>query len=186
VAADSAPLRVYTAFVRTVFAERPALSGPAAAAMAETAVTLLAQVLVDCLCGSAAERPRDADTALVEIRQHIAQHLSDPALCTPSLARSHQVSVRQLDKLFARIGTSPAAYIRQLRLERAALLLAQSARGLSVADIAILCGFSDATTFTRAFKQKYGLPPGSWRAEQTAATAAGERPPAPTGPAPSL
>jgi AraC-like DNA-binding protein len=37
---------------------------------------------------------------------------------------------------------------------------------VSIATIAGLCGFEDATTFTRAFRRRYGLRPSDLRAQR--------------------
>ncbi len=69
----------------------------------------------------------------------------------------------------------PGAYYRRLRLRRAADLLAHST--LPVRDVALACGFSDMSSFARAFReqeghlaprraQAIGTPLSSWRAPQ--------------------
>ena len=63
-----------------------------------------------------------------------------------------------LYRLFEQLQTSPGDYLRRTRLATAARMLLQS-RDRTVAEIAALCGFDDATTFTRAFRRQYGLTP---------------------------
>ncbi|MER9216715.1 helix-turn-helix domain-containing protein [Mesorhizobium sp. M0663] len=48
-------------------------------------------------------------------------------------------------------------YFRELRLEHARLLLAQSA--LPVLEIAILCGFVSASHFSRCFRETHQITP---------------------------
>ncbi len=63
-----------------------------------------------------------------------------------------------LMRLFKKyLGMSPHAYLIQLRLERAKELLNQ---GQTIADTALLAGFSDQSHLTRCFKKRYGLTPG--------------------------
>lgn len=57
----------------------------------------------------------------------------------------------------AHVGMSPHAYLVQLRLERARDLLDS---GQTIADAALLAGFSDQSHLTRRFKKRYGLTPG--------------------------
>lgn len=53
--------------------------------------------------------------------------------------------------------TSPLKYINDLRLSRAAELIASGE--YSVTEAARLSGFSDPAHFSRAFKKRYGVPP---------------------------
>ncbi|MEM1198734.1 MAG: helix-turn-helix domain-containing protein [Pseudomonadota bacterium] len=61
----------------------------------------------------------------------------------------------QLFKRFLR--TSPSAYYRQLRLERARSLLQNSHH--QVGEIGSLCGFDNHETFTRAYGRHFGCAP---------------------------
>ena len=58
-------------------------------------------------------------------------------------------------------GETPHRYISQLRLERAAALLAGSERPVS--DIALDCGFSSLGSFTTLFTKRFGAAPGKFR-----------------------
>lgn len=59
------------------------------------------------------------------------------------------------------LGCTPGDLLRTRRLEKAAELLLQSR--LSLVEIALDSGFSDQAQFTKAFRQMYGTPPGSYR-----------------------
>lgn len=58
-------------------------------------------------------------------------------------------------------GSPPYRYLTQLRIEEAKRLIASSP--LSLAEIAMQCGFSDQPHFTRVFSRAVGCSPGSWR-----------------------
>ena len=61
-------------------------------------------------------------------------------------------------KLFARlVGKTVFEYVKLRRLEKAADMLRESR--LRVADVAFEMGFENHETFTRAFKEKYGMTP---------------------------
>src|SRR5512140_2844928 len=60
------------------------------------------------------------------------------------------------------VGEPPAEYIRRLRLEKAAILLANDA-SVPVTTIALGCGFSTSALFCRLFKARFGMPPTAWR-----------------------
>ena len=59
---------------------------------------------------------------------------------------------------------SPATYLRKLRLEWAAALLARGER--SLADVAAASGFADQSHFTRAFRRHTGLTPAAFRRDR--------------------
>jgi len=60
-----------------------------------------------------------------------------------------------------RYGEPPGELLRRLRLEQADRML--RATQTPVQDIALACGFADANTFCRAYRQKYGMKPGQAR-----------------------
>lgn len=71
------------------------------------------------------------------------------------------LSRRRFTQLFHELaGESYAARIRRLRLTRARRLLRES--GLSPAAVAFECGYSDLSTFYRAFKKETGTSPAAW------------------------
>ncbi|BBC72090.1 conserved hypothetical protein [Altererythrobacter sp. B11] len=88
--------------------------------------------------------------------------LADPDLNTGSIAAELGTSVRTVQNLFARAGTTPSAAILERRLKRAAeRLIAEP--GATITDIAFAHGFNDSAYFTRCFRQKYGASPREWR-----------------------
>jgi AraC family transcriptional regulator len=58
-------------------------------------------------------------------------------------------------------GISPRQWILQRRVERAKGLLPDA--NVSLTDIALICGFSEQSHFTRVFTRLVGVPPGAWR-----------------------
>jgi len=59
------------------------------------------------------------------------------------------------------VGESLAAYARRLRLERAAMFMARTAR--PVTDIALSSGYDSHEAFTRAFRGHFGVSPRAYR-----------------------
>ena len=53
-------------------------------------------------------------------------------------------------------GLSPKEYLTKVRLEQGRLLLS---RGYSVAECAYMVGYSDAFSFSKAYKKRYGISP---------------------------
>lgn len=89
----------------------------------------------------------------------------------PSIAGiAHACGVHpvHLARTFRRFfGCSPGAYLRRARVERAASML----RGrLSLAEIALRCGFADQSHMTHAFRTEMGVTPGALRADNDVAS----------------
>ncbi len=74
-------------------------------------------------------------------------------------AGRHPVQVcRQFHRRF---GCTISEYVRRLRVARAQSFLTSTEFGL--ADIALACGFSDQSHFTKAFRRLTGIPPWQYR-----------------------
>ncbi|MFN3578807.1 MAG: GlxA family transcriptional regulator [Tabrizicola sp.] len=83
----------------------------------------------------------------------------EPASAT---AKAVSLSPRRLEMLFrAALGTTPAAHALDLRLQAARRMLTDTTH--PVAEIALRTGFSSPATFSRAFRARFGRPPGSLR-----------------------
>jgi transcriptional regulator GlxA family with amidase domain len=78
------------------------------------------------------------------------------------LAAKSNLSRSAFAERFARrVGQSPAAYVTQLRLERAADLLLYTKEPVVV--IATSTGYDSGAAFSRAFSRRYGMSPSRWR-----------------------
>jgi DNA-binding response OmpR family regulator len=95
---------------------------------------------------------------LDEVRAAVEKHIGNTQFGVEWLADEVYLSRRQLHrKLQALTGLSTVAYIRMMRLERAAQLLEQQVGNVS--EIAARVGFQDPNYFSRIFRQAYGHPP---------------------------
>lgn len=75
-----------------------------------------------------------------------------------SLARSCNLSRSTFaDRFATRVGTPPASYLAQVRLDAAATLLRDSS--IPVGQIADKVGYTSEAAFSRAFGHQYGTPP---------------------------
>lgn len=107
----------------------------------------------------------DNDAQLINRLQSVAKaRICDPDFRPSHLADELGVSIRTVQNAFARIGSTPSAYILDLRLARAADRLI-AAPQLSVTGVAYDVGFNDCSYFTRCFKQKFGVSPTAYRAK---------------------
>jgi transcriptional regulator GlxA family with amidase domain len=91
------------------------------------------------------------------------QHLEN-ALPIPEIAERVNISHRQLNRLFIRhVGKPPAVYYRDIRLDRARGLVTQT--DMTMSEIAIASGFAGQVHFSRAYRERFGLPPRTDRVE---------------------
>jgi AraC-like DNA-binding protein len=84
------------------------------------------------------------------------------ASCAAALATGRSTLSRRFS---ACMGVSIPVYLQRIRIRHAMTLLNQS--GLEVTDIALECGFSDASHFARVFREHCGLSPTEWRRTRT-------------------
>jgi len=78
------------------------------------------------------------------------------------LAQKNNLSVSSFKREFKKLyNDSPANYIKNKRLEKAAELLSVSDERIT--DIAFDCGFNDLANFTKRFHDKYNVTPTDYR-----------------------
>jgi len=101
-----------------------------------------------------------------ELQVWIADNLRRD-LSTPVLANRVSMSVRNFVRVFtADVGTTPAKYVRHLRVEAARRLL--ESRPGDLKRIASAVGFGNADVMRRAFAHVFGKPPSAVRASHDA------------------
>ena len=77
-------------------------------------------------------------------------------------AKAVGLSPRRLESLFrAALGTTPASHALDLRLQAARRMLTDTRHPL--AEVALRTGFSSPSTLSRAFRARFGQPPGALR-----------------------
>ncbi len=115
------------------------------------------------------------DPVILAVVEDMQANISEP-VSLPDFAAKAGVSLRQMERLFAReMGRSPARYYLELRLERAHLLLSQSA--LPIIEVAVACGFVGGSHFSNAYRKAYGCTPKETRLASRKAQAPARRPP---------
>ncbi len=94
---------------------------------------------------------------LVGIIEKMEANLEDP-LSPSLLAKQSGLSTRQLERLFRRyLDRSPKRYYLELRLKKARSLLLQT--DMSVINVALACGFSSPSHFSKCYRAFYGRTP---------------------------
>jgi acetamidase/formamidase/AraC-like DNA-binding protein/mannose-6-phosphate isomerase-like protein (cupin superfamily) len=110
---------------------------------------------------------------LERVFQSIEMHLSDPHLNLEQVAAKHGISMRYLQKLFETVGDSFGHYVKLRRLERCRMdLLSPLHAQKSISEILFQWGFNDSASFSRAFREQYGMSPRDYRKAPPTITAA--------------
>jgi len=107
------------------------------------------------------ERPVDIPDWLISAAAAMSQeeHLREGV---PRLRELAHVSDAHLTRSMRRFyGTTPTEFVADVRLRRAATLLATTTR--TVTEIAYACGFTSASYFTRRFREAHGASPRQFR-----------------------
>lgn len=98
---------------------------------------------------------------------HVVKHLAEP-LRLSAVARTAMLSPFHFHRVFqTTVGVTLADFVKRLRLEKALSMMLLSPRP-ALTSIALACGFSSSSDFSRSFKQQFGVPPsafdvGAWR-----------------------
>jgi transcriptional regulator GlxA family with amidase domain len=97
--------------------------------------------------------------AITIMERHLEEARPIPDICAQA-----GISPRQLNRLFELyVGCGPAAYYRDIRLDRARGLVTQTT--MPILDIAVASGFLNQSHFTQAYRRKFGLTPRDDRLE---------------------
>lgn len=103
-----------------------------------------------------AEKPVLLDRITGFVEQHFAEHIA-----LADLAKNFYVSTSTISHLFKqKMGISFYRYVTQRRLIAAKTLIE---RGRGLENVALEVGFSDYSSFYRAFKQEFGISPRQYR-----------------------
>ncbi len=92
------------------------------------------------------------------LRSTIEDNMGNPGFQVAELADAMATSTRQLHRRVVNLtAQTPAALIKNLRLEQGHMLL--SAKAVTVSEAAYKVGFRDVSYFTRLFQKKYDITP---------------------------
>jgi AraC-like DNA-binding protein len=159
---DRGVASLFSSLLRDIPARTSGLPEEVAERVGVTVLELLTTALAERATGIRPALPREAQ--LLRARRYITEHLGDPALSPSTIAAALGLSVRYLHAIFQTDSTAPFRWILERRLELAAQQLADPRQaGRSVTSIAFGVGFKDTSHFSRAFKDRYGVCPRSYR-----------------------
>jgi len=157
---SSTPLNTMLAgHLRTLFAEAPALGLSDFRAAARATAALIAAFAGPSADGRNAIARANAAASLQAARRTIEANLRNPELGPGFVCQQLGMSRAKLYRLFEPIG-GVRHYIQQRRMRRAYQAITDPARARErVSAIAARCGFSNASVFSRAFREAYGVSP---------------------------
>ena len=97
---------------------------------------------------------------LTRVQRHIVRHISED-LTIERLSSLFSYHPNYFIRLFRReTGYTPYQYIVQQRMQYA---VTQLNKGLPNEEVCYACGYTDSSTFTRAFRKYYGVAPQKYR-----------------------
>lgn len=143
-------------FTRLEAQARTILAGSRSPTQVEDLVGVAKEVLTD----SQGEAARPLSAA----RRFIENNARNPHLVASDVADAIHVSERQLHRLFASEDSSVHRYLTQCRIDLALEVLSRPDHAdIRVGELALRCGFTSHSTFSRVFRKSLGMTPAQWR-----------------------
>lgn len=107
----------------------------------------------------------EEEALVARLLKAIEAHIGQSEYSVDQLASDVAMSRSKLyDKMRNMLGISPADFIRNVRLKRAAQMLTSTS--LPIAEISVRVGFATARNFSLQFKKMFGLLPSEYRNRQ--------------------
>lgn len=89
---------------------------------------------------------------------HVVSHLGQP-LRLKEVSRAAMLSPFHFHRVFqALMGETLADFVKRLRLDKALVMMSHAPRA-SLTQVAMACGFTSSSDFSRCFRQRFGAPP---------------------------
>jgi AraC-like DNA-binding protein len=129
----------------------------------ESGDAALAQLLEEHASILSRRIPQASSPFRTQVQEAIASSLPEGG-SAQDVARALHVSVRTLQRKLVEAGTTFSDVAEDVRSQLAEEYLADPS--VSIAEVAFLLGFSDQSSFNRAFRRWTGESPGRWRRRQ--------------------
>jgi signal transduction histidine kinase/DNA-binding response OmpR family regulator/ligand-binding sensor domain-containing protein len=104
------------------------------------------------------DKPSPDERLIESVTCAVEENMEDEEFNVTMLAEKTGVDQKQLyRKVKLLTGMTPVAYIRKLRMKKAAVLLRE--KKFAVSEVMYLVGFSNASYFTKCFTEEFGMSP---------------------------
>lgn len=161
--------RTIAAFIRATADSADHLNAEMRAAIGQSLAAFAKGLVSDHFRSDMIESMERASLILLRERvvSFVAQNLGNSELSIEAIAKRMGCSVRYLHRAFETQDTTLQKLVWKMRLEKSRALLEQASQAReSISDIAIRCGFSSSSHFSRLFRQTFGISPAELRGDQ--------------------
>ncbi len=98
------------------------------------------------------------------VKRYLQEHYMESGCTVGKAIRESGYSQSYMREQFsACYGISPQDYLVDLRMETSRVLLEKYGRNLSVAEVAVRCGYEEPLYFSKVFRKRFGVSPGKYR-----------------------
>ncbi|QKJ18959.1 helix-turn-helix transcriptional regulator [Microbacterium hominis] len=132
------------------------------AALVSPTIDLVRLTLAAAAGDEFAGREPLARTLGLRVLEVLRARAGDAQLTMQSVADELGVSRRSVFRALEQLGVSAEEWLREERLIRAAALMQVGVAHLAVGAVARQCGFADHSSFSRAFRRRFGCSPSEW------------------------
>ena len=137
---------------------------------ASNASEKLSNIVLDLICLMLDSKQRDVQEEIENrslthviykrLTAYMQANLRDSSLTPTKVANAHRISTRYLFKIFQQHGTTFGHELMEMRLQAARQqTLVVSQTGLTLQQIAFLCGFSHQSHFSTRYRERFGESP---------------------------
>jgi AraC-like DNA-binding protein len=168
----SGTARLLPCYLASLFEELSGVAAGNCSELADMAAQLVRLALLEARQATTPISMRE--TLRLRVKDYVRRNLRDPALSIDRVALAFGCTKRHLHKVFTGDETTLSQFIWAQRLEscREALRNPHLLRH-SITEIAFMWGFNNSAHFSKAFKERFGLPPGIFRGRGSAPADAG-------------
>ena len=103
----------------------------------------------------------DDDEIATQVSTLISRAIGQGCCSLEHVAKQMSISPRTLQRRLAEQGDTFKSLSSQVRMELACRLLKET--GMPMGQLSLRLGYTEASAFTRAFRQHKGVPPLAWR-----------------------
>jgi AraC-like DNA-binding protein len=180
-ALSSPTARMLGDYIRLLERYVPTLDDDAASRLSNAVQAMLLVCLAPTADSRLAARDQIKLTLMERVRQAVRRNLRSPSLGPAKLCREAATSRSQLYRLLESEG-GVIHYIQRRRLSESFSILCDARNDLPIGRVAEMLCFSDASSFSRAFRREFGISPSDVRAATYAGLPPGSLPKLPSEP----